>query len=72
MLEDDALFRRPIPENLPNALTLLGGVFCGCRKWSGPDDFVKKGEFVDEFDSFTPGVHELPVRDGMRMKRSWP
>jgi hypothetical protein len=68
ILEDDALFLRPIPTDLPDALTLLGGVFCGCRTWSKPDDFVKKGEFVDEFESFTPGVHELPVRNGMRMK----
>jgi hypothetical protein len=68
ILEDDALLRRPIPENLPNALTLLGGVFCGCRKWSEADDFVRRGDFVAELESFTPGVHELPVRNGIRMK----
>ena len=69
ILEDDALLLRPIPTNLPNALTLLGGVFCGhARKWTDTGPFVSKGEFVEEFESFEPGVHELPVRDGVRMR----
>ena len=47
VLEDDALLLRPIPASLPNAITLLGGVFCGHHKnWSKPDGFVKNGEFA--------------------------
>jgi hypothetical protein len=49
ILEDDALLLRPIPKDLPNALTLLGGVFCGfARKWTDTGPFVSKGEFVQE------------------------
>ena len=69
ILEDDALLLRPIPKDLPNALTLLGGVFCGfARKWTDTGPFVSKGEFVQELETFEPGVQELPVRDGVRMK----
>jgi hypothetical protein len=69
ILEDDALLLRPIPKDLPNALTLLGGVFCGhARKWTDTGPFVSKGEFVEELETFEVGVRELPVRDGVRMK----
>ena len=69
ILEDDALFLRPIPRDLPNALTLLGGVFCGfARRWTDTGPFVSKGEFVQELETFEPGVQELPIRDGVRMK----
>ena len=62
ILEDDALLLRPIPASLPNAITLLGGAFCGHHKnWSKPDGFVKNGEFAQEFETFEPGVHELPM-----------
>jgi hypothetical protein len=69
ILEDDALLLRPIPASLPNAITLLGGVFCGyAKKWTDTGPFVSKGQFVEELETFEVGVHELPVRDGVRMK----
>jgi hypothetical protein len=68
ILEDDALLLREIPEDLPNAVTLLGGVFCGFGRWCGTEDFVKTGEFVQELERLGPGVNELPTRDGSKMR----
>jgi hypothetical protein len=68
VLEDDALLLRPIPD-LPNALTLLGGVFCGhARRWTDIAPWVSSGEFVEALEALEVGVRELPVRDGVRMK----
>jgi hypothetical protein len=68
VLEDDALLVRPIPRELPRALTLLGGVFCGFGRWSDSDEFVRSGEFVAELAKLRRGVNELPTREGVRMR----
>ena len=68
VLEDDALLLRPVPQELPQALTLLGGVFCGFGRWSDSDEFARFGEFVAELAKLRRGVNELPTRDGVRMR----
>ena len=41
VLEDDALLLRPIPQELPAALTLLGGVFYGYGRWTDSDSILR-------------------------------
>lgn len=68
ILEDDALLLRDIPAELPRAMTLLGGVFCGFGRWADNDAFVRSGEFVAELARLAPGVNELPCRGGARVR----
>ena len=72
ILEDDAKFVRPIPEEFPEGtITLLGGVFRGYGKWcekTVDQRAYSTRDFIAHRDSFSYGVNELPTQEGSRMR----